>query len=133
MEQSEILLFTSDRNEGWGAVLNEAMNSGCVAIASHIIGSVPFLLKHKENGLIYQDGDENSLFDNIRWLLDNPDERRRLGESAYITMVTEWNAEEASKRLVQLINELFDTGKTDLFTDGPCSRAEILNDDWFRS
>jgi hypothetical protein len=28
MEQSNIYLFTSDFGEGWGAVLNEAMNSG---------------------------------------------------------------------------------------------------------
>ncbi|MDE6063414.1 MAG: glycosyltransferase family 4 protein, partial [Lachnospiraceae bacterium] len=29
MEQADIFLFTSDYREGWGAVLNEAMNSGC--------------------------------------------------------------------------------------------------------
>ena len=29
MEKSEIYLVTSDRKEGWGAVVNEAMNSGC--------------------------------------------------------------------------------------------------------
>ena len=54
MENAEIFLFTSDFNEGWGAVLNEAMNSGCACIASHALGSVPFLLRDKENGLIYK-------------------------------------------------------------------------------
>ena len=29
MEKASIYLFTSDKQEGWGAVLNEAMNSGC--------------------------------------------------------------------------------------------------------
>ncbi len=42
MEKSQIFMFTSDRNEGWGAVLNEAMNSGCACVASHAIGSVPY-------------------------------------------------------------------------------------------
>lgn len=51
MEQSEVFIFTSDRNEGWGAVLNEAMNSGCAVVASHAIGSVPFLINDGENGL----------------------------------------------------------------------------------
>lgn len=33
MERADIYLFTSDRGEGWGAVLNEAMNSGCAVVA----------------------------------------------------------------------------------------------------
>ena len=44
MEAADIYLFTSDRNEGWGAVLNESMNSCCSVVASHAPGSVPFLL-----------------------------------------------------------------------------------------
>ena len=54
MEQANIFLFTSDRNEGWGAVLNEAMNSGCAVVASHAIGSVPYLIKNGNNGYIYE-------------------------------------------------------------------------------
>lgn len=42
MEKANIFLFTSNYEEGWGAVLNEAMNSGCAVVASHAIGSVPF-------------------------------------------------------------------------------------------
>ena len=38
MEKADIYLFTSDFGEGWGAVLNEAMNSGCAVVASHAIG-----------------------------------------------------------------------------------------------
>ena len=53
MEKHSILVFTSDKNEGWGAVLNEAMNSGCAVIANDEIGSVPFLLKNSQNGLTY--------------------------------------------------------------------------------
>lgn len=34
MEKENIYLFTSDRQEGWGAVLNESMNSGCAVVAS---------------------------------------------------------------------------------------------------
>ena len=36
MEQADIYLFTSDRNEGWGAVANEAMNSACAMVADAI-------------------------------------------------------------------------------------------------
>jgi glycosyltransferase involved in cell wall biosynthesis len=33
MEKENIYLFTSDQQEGWGAVLNESMNSGCVVVS----------------------------------------------------------------------------------------------------
>ena len=62
MEKTGIFLFTSDRQEGWGAVLNEAMNSGCAVVASHLIGAVPFLKKKKKNGLVYSSGDRKTLF-----------------------------------------------------------------------
>ena len=62
MEKSRIFVFTSDRREGWGAVLNEAMNSGCAVIASHEIGSVPFLIDDNKNGLIYENGSEEELY-----------------------------------------------------------------------
>lgn len=42
MEKADILLATSDRGEGWGAVMQRAMNSGCVVIADHMMGAVPF-------------------------------------------------------------------------------------------
>ncbi|MDE5679415.1 MAG: glycosyltransferase, partial [Lachnospiraceae bacterium] len=41
MEQADIFLFTSDYREGWGAVLNEAMNSGCAVVANCAVGAVP--------------------------------------------------------------------------------------------
>ena len=49
MEQSELYLFTSDRQEGWGAVLNESMNSACAVVANNSIGSVPFVIANGEN------------------------------------------------------------------------------------
>ena len=50
MEKASIFLFTSDQNEGWGVVLNEAMNSACAVVANQEIGAVPFLINHSENG-----------------------------------------------------------------------------------
>ena len=42
MEAADIFLFTSDFNEGWGAVLNEAMNSSCAGRGEpcHWIGAI---------------------------------------------------------------------------------------------
>ena len=125
-----MLLFTSDRQEGWGAVVNEAMNSGCAVVASHAAGSVPYLLRDGENGLIYRSGDVAMLARKIRYLLEKPDERIRMAQAAYETIVNTWNAEIAARRLVELVEGLLN-GKTQPYPEGPCSVAEILRDDWF--
>lgn len=133
MEQSQIFLFTSDRNEGWGAVLNESMNSACAVVASHEIGSVPFLLKNGENGLIYKDGDEEDLYRKVKLLLDNRDLCRKYGRKAYLTMTEEWNPQIAAERFIKLSEAILNGNKQpDLFASGPCSKAEILKDDWYK-
>lgn len=124
MEKSGIYLFTSDRQEGWGAVLNEAMNSGCAVVASHEIGAVPYLVKDGENGLVYRSGDLDGLYERVRQLLDDLSQQTRLGNAAYQTILNEWNAEVAAERLVKLVNNLLNDEKTELFPDGPCSTAK---------
>ena len=132
MEKSGIYLFTSDKQEGWGAVLNESMNSGCAVIASHAIGAVPFLMRDGENGLIYRSGDVDMLYEKIRYLLDHPQEQKRLGRAAYETIINEWNAQVAAERVVKLAQAILDGEKhPDLYETGPCSRAEKLKDNWF--
>lgn len=132
MEQTEIFMFTSDRNEGWGAVLNEAMNSGCAVVASHAIGSVPFLLEDGENGFIYKDGDLEDLYLKVKNLLDNPDKRREMGKKAYETLIDEWNAENAAERFCMLAQSILDGDKkSELFEQGICSKSKILKDSWY--
>lgn len=132
MEKAGIFLLTSDREEGWGAVLNEAMNSGCAVIASHAAGSVPFLVKDGKNGLIYHSKDAEMLYEKTKYLLEHPQEQKRLGTAAYETIRDIWNPEIAADRLLALAQELLE-GETnqELFVDGPCSRAEAIKENWF--
>lgn len=132
MEETGIYLFTSDFQEGWGAVLNEAMNSGCAVIASHAIGAVPYLVKHYENGIIYKNGDAEDLYNKVKYLLVNPDEQKRLGKSAYNTIIKTWNANVAATRLLEFISEINKKGYCDLYDEGPCSKAEIIKNNWFK-
>jgi len=133
MENSEIFLFTSDRNEGWGAVLNESMNSACAVVASHAIGSVPFLLKDGENGCIYKDGNLDELYSKVRALLDDSTERKRLARNAYQTIADEWNPENAAKKLLYLCRELLSGNPRPFpYAEGVCSKAGLLKDNWKR-
>lgn len=132
MEKADIYLFTSDFNEGWGAVLNESMNSGCAVVASHAIGAVPFLIKNGENGLIYENGNQADFEKQVQRLLDDADYRKNLGMNAYQTVALMWNADVAAERLIKLCEELLlESDVTSLFSEGPCSRAERISNDWF--
>ncbi len=129
MEKSEIFLFTSDRNEGWGAVANEAMNSACAVVASHAIGSVPFLIKDGENGLIYKDGDIDALYVRVKQLIEDDSLRKKIARCAYDTMIAEWNADNAADKLLNLSNALLVGDKNSFpYLDGVCSKAEVLKD-----
>ncbi len=129
MEQAGIYLFTSDRQEGWGAVLNESMNSGCAVVASHAIGSVPFMIRDGENGLMYQSGNLDMLFEKVKYLLDQSDVQRRLGCKAYDTVLSQWNAETAADRLLQLTEKLLSGQEHPrLFGEGPCAHATIIRE-----
>lgn len=121
MMQANIFIFTSDRQEGWGAVLNEAMNSGCAVVANDEIGSVPFLIKEGENGLTYH-CNVSQLTGQVEKLLNDSNLTERLGLSAYHTMLTEWNADTAAERLVKLFESL-STGKNLKIEYGPISKA----------
>lgn len=130
MEKADIFLFTSDFNEGWGAVLNESMNSGCAVIASHAIGSVPFLIKDGENGCIYKNGDQKMLNSVVEHLMKHPLIRKKLGKNAYDTLMRTWNAKVAAERLMKLSEQLLSSkGKktsVEVYDKGPCSRAKRI-------
>lgn len=103
------------------------MNSACAVIAGDKIGSVPYLMKHEQNGLIFRDKDINDLTRKTLYLLKNPERISQLGREAYKTISNEWNAETAAKRFVTLSEALKEDSKpVNLFDDGPCSIAPVL-------
>ena len=89
MERAHIFLFTSNYLEGWGAVVNEAMNSGCALVASTEAGSVPFLIRNGINGLTYANGSYSEFEAQALYLVRHPLERSRMGQKAYET-ITAW-------------------------------------------
>lgn len=120
MEKSDIFLFTSDRNEGWGAVLNEAMNAGCAVVANKAIGSVPFLIEDGKSGLMYSSQKES--VEKIMYLIGKEGEIQRLGKRAKEATSNVWSIENATANLMTLIEELSNGDKI-TNKKGPCSRA----------
>lgn len=132
MHNADIFLFTSDRGEGWGAVLNEAMNSGCAVVASSEIGAVPFLMTDGKNGSIYRDGDFLDLYEKTKELCLDIKKRTQFGKEAYQTVSQMWNPENAVERFMFLLDDIQKNGTSDRFSTGPCSKAEIIRDGWYK-
>jgi len=125
MEQSHIHLFTSNYLEGWGAVVNEAMNSGCAEVANSEVGAAPFLIRHKENGLIYKEGSYEDLRACVFSLFENKELITEYGKAAYETIVSEWNAENAAAQLLRFY-ENWKHGCVEPPASGPFSVAPVI-------
>ena len=125
MENSRLFMLTSDRREGWGAVLNEAMNSACAVVASRQAGAVPFLVEDGKNGMTYSGDDIDELYCKIKWLIDNRDDAQKMAENAYSTIKNEWNADNAAKKLLVLMQRIVNKdAKIQVFDKGVCSLSK---------
>ncbi len=123
MEEADIFLFTSDYQEGWGAVLNEAMNSACAVVAGHGIGATPYLIRHKENGLVYKNKCYREFREHVLELASNEELRKLLGKNAYQTMTTVWNPKEAARRLQAFCEGVLQGNIICQKDEGPMSKA----------
>lgn len=126
MRRHDIFLFTSDKAEGWGAVLNEAMANGCAVVASDLIGSVPFIVKDGENGCVFESEKIESLYEKVTFLIDNPKQRNKIRLNALKTMQEVWNARNAAKQLLFLIKALQTSDMSLIPQEGPCSIAKRI-------
>lgn len=134
MRRHEIFLFTSDRNEGWGAVANESMSNGCVLVGSDALGCAPYLIKDGENGFMFKSSKVScsfgnpdmialdSLYEKVVWLLEHPMERKQMQRNAIKQMQDVWSPRQAAQSLIQLIDDI-KNGRESSIEEGPCSKA----------
>lgn len=125
MEQCHIHLFTSNHLEGWGAVVNEGMNSGCVEVVNEQVGAAPYLIRHGVNGLVYPKDRYGKMEALVLDLFENWETRRRMGRAAYETIRDVWNAEYAAKELLRFAEGLL-RGEIVPGKEGPLTAAPIL-------
>jgi len=125
MEKAHIFLATSDRQEGWGAVVNEAMNSGCALIAGEGMGAVPYLVRHGENGYRFDHKNPRQAAALARKLAEDAALRKGLGSAAYETVRTLWNPQVAARRLYACITAEIAGQELPEYEDGPLSRDRV--------
>lgn len=122
MEESHVFVLSSDELEGWGVVLNEAMNSGLAAVASAQAGASCYLIENGKNGFYYEKGSYQEMYLMVKELLDKPELRKKLARNAYRTIVDLWNAEEAASRLLRVCQDVLDGKEIVPAVSGPVSK-----------
>lgn len=126
MGKADVFLFTSNYLEGWGAVVNEAMQNGCAVVASYEAGAVPFLIMDEINGLTYNNGSFERFFDKVLYLFENRDKIRELGNRAKDTICSRWNAENGAREFARFAREYLEGKEPEPSAEGPMSIAPIL-------
>lgn len=119
MERANIYLFTSDRREGFGAVLTEAMNSGCAVVASATAGSTKLLINDGENGLIYEKDSSQELCEKVLCLVKNQDIAKSIGVNAYRTIRDVQNAKVAAQRFCEVAEAMLAKKEIPRYSQGP--------------
>ncbi len=103
LSQSDLFVLPS-RYEGLGLVVLEAIASKVPVIASNIDGPAE-LIKHEENGLLFESGNYQDLADKILYLYDNKEKMECLTQRAY-QLVKEFDISFMYKKYFELYESL---------------------------
>lgn len=122
MRCHHIFCFTSDRQEGWGAVLNEAMGNGCCPIAAVEAGATGFLIRNGINGYSGSIKYIEDLYSTVISLIEDRKRLKDLRLNAYRTIHNAWNSETAANNLYQLSFNILKGDSLNIM-EGPCSNA----------
>lgn len=114
MKEADIFLATSDQNEGWGVVVNEAMNSGCAVFATKEMGSVPVLIEDEVNGFYITPGKECEIAKKIIALGNDTERMRDIKTAAYETIKNQYSPDIYARRFIELARDAID-GKEETY------------------
>lgn len=119
MIDSDIYIFPSSGYEGWGAVVNEAMQTKCAVIASQETGAARSMIINGQNGFTYPSGDCKALKIILTRLLDNPKLMLFIKNEGYKTITQIWSAAEAAKRFSMVLSRISNGENVKYYNDGP--------------
>lgn len=118
MRQHHVYVLSSNEYEGWGAVVNEAISSGCSVIASDGAGSAKTMIEHGYNGLLFKAGDYRVLSEYLSLIAHNESFRRRLIKNAWFSFTQNWLPEIAAKRFLHVSEAIIFNKKIPKFNKG---------------
>lgn len=121
LREYDVLVLTSNRHEGWGAIAGEAMTEGCVLIANEQAGASRTLIQQGKTGFLFPDGNANAVASILIQLGSNPAMRDGVYREAWQYMKEVWSPRAGAERLLHLIQDIRISRSSDRFQSGPCS------------
>ena len=106
MKKTHIYLMTSDQNEGWGVVVNEALNCACAVVGSNLVGSISYLIENNIDGLVYKFSSIKDLNLKVLSLINDSKFRNKISINGFSKITKVWNPEVASKNLFRIFNSI---------------------------
>ena len=91
--------------EGFGVVLTEALASGKPLVGTKV-GGIPAQIKDGWNGFLVEPGNEKQLAEKIRYLIDNPEERERMGKNSRKLAREEFDWKKIAERYLKVYEEV---------------------------
>ncbi len=110
MQQAAFLVLPSEWYEGFPLVLVEAFAHGLPVLASNL-GSMADIIKEGETGLLFEPGNAADLAVKVRWLLDHPEQRQRLGDNARQCYLANYTSESNVQQLLGIYQQAIDSLK----------------------
>jgi len=99
LAEVDVVILPS-RFDGWGAIVNEALEARVACIASDACGAAS-LLEHGRSGLVFESGDARSLAACLAHVIGERDLAARLGEAGHAAII-EQRPEAIAARLAAL-------------------------------
>jgi glycosyltransferase involved in cell wall biosynthesis len=91
--------------EGHGIVLTEAMASGKPLIGSNV-GGIPMQIRDGWNGFLVEPGDEKLLAEKIEYLIENEEERVRMGKNSRKLAKGEFDWEKIAEKYLKIYEDI---------------------------
>ena len=93
--------------EGFAVALTEAMSSGKPLIGTNV-GGIPMQVKDGWNGFLVEPNNEQQIADKMKYLVDHPVERERMGRNSRILAEEKFDWSKIIKSYLQVYEEMLD-------------------------
>ena len=94
---ADVYILTSEQ-EGLSLSLLEALATTVPVISTNIVGN-PEVIIHKETGLLFEPGNVDQLVNNLKYVLDNPDKAKIMGNNARKYIISNYSTQKTMKKL----------------------------------
>ncbi len=92
-------------NEAFSLVLLEAMQHRLPCISTYE-GGIPSIVDDEETGFLVEVHNEEMLCDKMKWMMENPDEAKKMGNKGWSKFQQEYTLEAFEQRFVNILKAL---------------------------